>query len=191
MEYFTSDPHYGHVNIIRYCDRPFRDLDHMREELIARWNAVVQPNDTVYVLGDFALGGSDHKPLVFNRLMGKKILIEGNHDNGVTRNLGWARVDKRADLSLDGKRLHLVHNPAHAQPVAPEFGNTIILHGHLHGMADLHPFEKKWNFPYVDVGVDCWDYRPIRLDRITYWLETGIGRPGPARTTKSPEGESV
>ena len=54
--WFTSDPHFGHANIIRFCDRPFDDVQAMNDALVHRWNAVVQPEDTVYVLGDVALG---------------------------------------------------------------------------------------------------------------------------------------
>ena len=54
--WFTSDLHFGHANIIEYSGRPFRDVDHMNRALIERWNALVQPADTVWVLGDVAMG---------------------------------------------------------------------------------------------------------------------------------------
>lgn len=53
--WLTSDFHVGHVNIIRYCHRPFLDAPHMLEELISRHNARVRPGDTVYDLGDFSM----------------------------------------------------------------------------------------------------------------------------------------
>jgi calcineurin-like phosphoesterase family protein len=52
--FFTSDTHFGHANIIKYCGRPFASVEEMNRELIARWNAVVGPRDTVYHLGDRA-----------------------------------------------------------------------------------------------------------------------------------------
>lgn len=51
--FFTSDSHFGHANIIRYCQRPFADADEMDSALIRIWNSVVDPRDTVYHLGDF------------------------------------------------------------------------------------------------------------------------------------------
>ena len=52
--WLTSDLHFGHENIIRYCDRPFADVDAMNRALVDRWNEVVGDDDVVWVLGDFA-----------------------------------------------------------------------------------------------------------------------------------------
>lgn len=57
--FFTSDTHFNHTNIIKYCQRPFRDIYEMNETLIANWNNVVAPDDIVFHLGDFCLGGAD------------------------------------------------------------------------------------------------------------------------------------
>lgn len=80
MRWFTSDHHFGHVRIIELCDRPFADVDEMNAAMVERWNARVGADDTVYVLGDFAMGRiADTLPLV-SKLSGRKILIPGNHD---------------------------------------------------------------------------------------------------------------
>ena len=36
--WYTSDHHFGHRNIIGYCDRPFADTDEMNAAMVARWN---------------------------------------------------------------------------------------------------------------------------------------------------------
>ena len=58
MIYLTSDLHFNHVNILKYepVNRPFETLEEMNETLIANWNAKVSAKDTVYVLGDLAMG---------------------------------------------------------------------------------------------------------------------------------------
>ena len=71
--FFTSDTHFNHTNIIRFCNRPFKDVSHMNETMISNWNRVVGPEDIVFHLGDFCLGGSAEWINVLNRLNGKNI----------------------------------------------------------------------------------------------------------------------
>ena len=80
MDYFTSDMHYGHANIIDYCNRPFESLDEMTNEMVNRWNEIVTEDDTVYVVGDVFLCPTSEGESIVKRLNGRKILIKGNHD---------------------------------------------------------------------------------------------------------------
>jgi calcineurin-like phosphoesterase family protein len=47
--WFTADFHFGHNNIIRYCNRPFRSVEEMDQTILERLNASVKPNDTLYL----------------------------------------------------------------------------------------------------------------------------------------------
>jgi calcineurin-like phosphoesterase family protein len=78
--WFSSDYHFGHERIITLSDRPFRDVQHMNEMLIKNHNAVVAPDDHVYVLGDVALGRFEDSIKYVGRLNGIKHLVVGNHD---------------------------------------------------------------------------------------------------------------
>ena len=46
--FYTSDTHFCHANIIRLCNRPFKDVDYMNEKLIENWNKVVPEDGTVF-----------------------------------------------------------------------------------------------------------------------------------------------
>lgn len=78
--WFTSDLHFYHVNILRFCERPYEDVYHMAEGLINNYNSYVDQNDTVYFLGDICFGTREETLPVVKRLNGRKVLIPGNHD---------------------------------------------------------------------------------------------------------------
>jgi calcineurin-like phosphoesterase family protein len=95
VDYFTSDPHFTHRNVISHCNRPwlvgaelgvaYRDVDAMNEELVERWNAVVKnDSDRVFILGDIAMNGK--KAVEFlRRCRGRKCLVRGNHDHDIVK----------------------------------------------------------------------------------------------------------
>jgi len=73
----TADQHFGHQNIIGYCARPFHGIGEMNAVLVANWNAVVGPHDTVHVLGDVALGRREESMPLVGRLAGHRISTRG------------------------------------------------------------------------------------------------------------------
>lgn len=98
MKFFIiSDTHFGHENVIKYCNRPFANAKEMDEAMIKNWNEVVSNKDTVIHLGDFGLGSKEYIKSILQRLNGRKILIKGNHDNWTDewyREAGFAYVSK-------------------------------------------------------------------------------------------------
>ena len=89
--WFTADLHLGHRNIIDYCDRPFTDVDVMNRALVDNWNEVVAEDDTVWIVGDFALGTIAETLPIVGELSGHKVLLAGNHDRC------WAGHGRRAE----------------------------------------------------------------------------------------------
>jgi calcineurin-like phosphoesterase family protein len=78
--FFTADEHYGHANIIKYCDRPFVSVEEMDSEIIKRHNELVGSQDVVIHAGEFTLA---KKPIAENyikRLNGTHIFLKGSHD---------------------------------------------------------------------------------------------------------------
>lgn len=79
--FFTSDMHFGHARIQEF--QPLRwqgTVEGMNDWLVDNWNSVVGPDDTVWVLGDVAMGKLDNSLPVSGQLNGYKILVAGNHD---------------------------------------------------------------------------------------------------------------
>ena len=54
--WFTADFHFGHSNIIRYCNRPFQIVEEMDRTILDRLNDSAKANDILYFLGDFCIG---------------------------------------------------------------------------------------------------------------------------------------
>ena len=74
MFYFIADPHLGHRNVLRLCDRPFETIEEMNETIIQNWNSRVKNTDTVCIVGDMFFCCKEPEPIL-KRLHGKKRLI--------------------------------------------------------------------------------------------------------------------
>jgi calcineurin-like phosphoesterase family protein len=162
--WFTSDTHFMHANIIRFCNRPFADVNEMNEALIANWNERIGPGDTVYHLGDFCLGSPQDAEKIFNRLNGNKHLILGNHDKrGTIRKIPFAWVKDVYKLKLGPRQYIWLSHYAHRRWPHSHHG-SYHLYGHSHG--ELPSYGRS-----MDVGVDAWDYYPVHLDKVLRRLE--------------------
>lgn len=161
--YVTSDTHFNHAGIITLSNRPFADVHEMNEAMITAWNDTVHPNDTVWVLGDFAFVnkyGMDVDEL-FAALVGKKILVRGNHDYHNPRifKLPWESQHELTKIRDNGRRAVVCHYPLETWDGANK--SAIMLHGHSHGnMRRTIPRR-------FDVGVDAEHsigYAPTNLE---------------------------
>lgn len=158
--YFTSDTHFGHTNIIKYCNRPFASVHEMNVALIQNWNSVVGKYDVVYHLGDFAFRPKSDAESFLSRLNGEIHLIKGNHDRKIPD--GFANVSLYEEINYRGIYIVLCHyamrvwNKSHR--------GSIMLYGHSHGSLPGTPQS-------LDVGVDCWNYKPVGLDEILNRLQ--------------------
>ena len=82
--YFTSDLHFGHASVLKHSlKRPFVDKEEMVEHddwLLDLWWRTVDSGDTVYLLVDLTAYKGEAARQLLEKLPGRKILIEGNHD---------------------------------------------------------------------------------------------------------------
>ncbi len=178
--WLTSDLHIGHRNIIRYCGRPFVDVDHMDAELARRWRERVMPDDVVWVLGDVAMGRIADSLVKVAELPGEKHLVAGNHDRcweghrdharwlDRYRDAGFVEIVSRAEIDLgDGVVLPACHFPYRGdstdeeryESYRPVDDGRELLHGHVH---------ERWQVDgrQINVGVDVWDYAPVAAETL-------------------------
>ena len=134
MNYFTSDWHFGHKNIIEYQDRPFSSVEEMDQKLIENWNSIITPKDTVWFLGDFSFHNREKTLKVIKQLKGKINFIFGNHDNSIRvlnrSNEMPDRVKCFGDyheFNFNKQKYVLCHFPFESWHV-----KGIHLHGHIH-----------------------------------------------------------
>jgi calcineurin-like phosphoesterase family protein len=154
MNYFTSDLHFYHKNIIKFCNRPYATVEEMNEALIYNWNKRVNTTDSIWVLGDFSFGTPEQTEEVLRQLKGHKHLIVGNHDRkGRAEKTNWSlffnTIQEYTRLKIDGHKFVLCHFP-----FASWERGYVNLHGHTHGTAPQI-------FGRLDVGVDSHEWKPI------------------------------
>ncbi len=154
-DFFTSDTHFFHHNIIKYCRRPFPDVEKMSYELVKRWNSVVGYNDTVYHLGDFMWGTREEGKRIRAHLNGSICLIRGNHDP--YDDLGFQWVKDFYEYSNHKQKIVLFHYGMRTW--RHDLRGAWHLYGHSHSM--LPPFGKSF-----DIGVDSWDYTPLSYEQV-------------------------
>ena len=175
--WITSDHHFGHINIIRFQNRPFDDVNKMDSELIARWNEVVNHDDVVYHLGDFTLGGRSLAVSYIRRLKGtiRFVASDWHHDKR------WIKTRPRVQTAsgIDVEYLEPVAVLKAETPIIMshwpfaewdgKHRGTIHAHGHSH--CNHHGTGK-----IMDVGVDCNDFVPVSLEYILdRFSESGKG----------------
>jgi len=158
MIWFTSDTHFGHSNIIGYCQREYSDVVEMNEDIIRKWNSKIQEGDTVYHLGDFGFGNSHFIKTCYDRLKGKKILLKGNHDKKNLKILPFLS-DSILVVHYDRYLLVLCHYPMLSWPHMA-YG-SIHLHGHTHRET---PTDTKLN--RFNVCVENNRFYPVSIEEI-------------------------
>lgn len=171
--YFTSDHHFGHKNIIKFSERPFKDVTEMDEFMIQKWNEKVNPEDEVYHLGDVGLNAPDKLKKILDRLNGKIYLISGNHEKSAHAceyRFEWIKdyyelVIKDASFHK-GQQLIVLSHYAMRVWNASHWG-TYQLYGHSHGSLPDDP--KALAF---DVGVDCHGFSPLSYEEVKAIMKT-------------------
>ena len=171
--FFTSDTHFNHSNIIGFCDRPFKNVEQMNETIIANWNKTVGPEDIVFHLGDFCLGGAAEWTKLLDRLNGKIYLIMGNHD---MKNLRQGFIQRFVDvkmqmhIEISKKSIYLNHYPFLCFTGGYK-DDVWQLFGHVHTRTPntgVDAGRLQYLYPtQYDVGVDNNNFTPVSYEQIS------------------------
>ena len=156
--YVISDTHFGHANIINFCNRPFANVDVMDECLVDNWNSTVSDQDIVYHLGDVAFSGAKE---ILPRLKGKKRLVLGNHDNPKSPTLLNTFQKIMLWRPFPEYGVILSHMPLLDRGLGggKTYRELINIHGHIHHKAS--PSDG-----HINVSVEWTDYRPLELEKV-------------------------
>ena len=180
--FFTSDTHFSHKNIIRFCDRPFETIEEMDEAMVEAWNNKVGPDDTVFHLGDVCWGGSENWK-VLDRLNGHIHLIVGNHD---VKNLRqsymkhFESISFQKQIVVEGRSIYLNHYPllTWGGLYRDDADKVWQLFGHVHSQERYNGGADSCRLQYLlpqqmDVGVDSTeDFAPYSWKEVKDFITT-------------------
>lgn len=171
--WLTSDEHYGHNNVIKFCNRPYKDIEEMKERLIENHNSVVKKGDLVYHLGDIFWRTI---PLleavsIVKRLNGQHYYVRGNHEELIDHNKNLR------DLFIWNKDIAEIHPAGFPKIVLCHYAlrtwngsnrGSWQLYGHSHnGLSrSVQGVTREESALSLDVGVDAWNMFPVSLDEI-------------------------
>lgn len=171
-QWWTSDQHFGHAKIIGYCNRPFQTVEEMDQCMIDRWNAQVDSQDEVFVVGDFSFHDRKRTEEITKTLKGRKTLFVGNHDQRKTktywRSMGFHEVLDNREVLLYGidSHVYVSHIPIFEHRLPYQ------ICGHVHDRYTVKSYVTSRRV-LVNVGVDRWQFSPIHSDQIVKLFQEG------------------
>lgn len=191
VDFLSSDHHFGHERISELVGRGYDGrVAEMNEMMVARWNELVSPGDTVLHLGDFALGERRLTVPFAGRLRGRILFMPGNHDAiSLLNGPGYAvrhrplyeaafaaLLDERGDrlVTAAGHEAAVSHYPfedpyatvAMRRLLPRDDGQGLLVHGHTHQPEAVRGRS-------FHVGVDSHGFRPVPAARVAAWIDAG------------------
>jgi calcineurin-like phosphoesterase family protein len=158
--WFSADYHIGHANIIKYANRPYKDVEEMDKTIMENFNNLIKKNDIIFFLGDIAFGEDLTRRILILMLQKAEVhFILGNHDHKYIKTIEAlaGSINNLLDIEIDGQPITLCHysmrtwNKSHF--------DSWQLYGHTHGR--LPPVGKQW-----DVGIDNNRFLPVSYETL-------------------------
>jgi len=175
--WITSDCHFGHSNIIKYCNRPFKNVKENDDTILNNINSLVSnPNDHLYILGDFCFGDPYH---YIQKINCKNLhFVIGSHDKKMWRCKQYFIEFKDKIITTLNNHIFVMTHCCHLTWEKSHWG-SIHLYGHSHGrlgrVDDPEVPENKYRTAInlilsraksMDVGVDTNNFKPYSIEEI-------------------------
>lgn len=187
--FYISDTHFNHANILKHDNRPFNSTEEMEETIVSNWNSVVGKGDMVYILGDFCWSKEESEWIrILDKLNGLKTLVLGNHDKSkmsATLKSKFADIKEYKETTDNGRKVIMCHYPILLHKKAYD-KDCYMLCGHVHTTKE-DVFLEKWRKELQDncsergdargniINVGCMkeymNYTPRTLDELIKVLE--------------------
>lgn len=184
MNYYISDLHIGHKNVLDFDNRPFKTIVEHDAAIMMNWYDKVENEDTVYLLGDISWCGANQTKKIIQQLPGKKVWILGNHDHKLKNNQElrkeFEEITDYKEIKLsDGKYLVLCHYPISCSK--NHMRGSYHFYGHVHNSWELEMMEKMkkemegknilCNMYNVGCMMEYMNYTPRTFEKIVSYLD--------------------
>jgi len=145
--------------------RGFNDSFYHDEKIIDNWNNTVNKHDTTYILGDVTMEKRTNYEIL-DRLLGRKIVVMGNHDMKNHARSLLEHVDHVAgciNMRVSGKNIMLTHIPVH--PMEFDYRLHYNIHGHIHDLI-VKDKNSKPDSRYKCVSMEQIGFTPRTLEEL-------------------------
>lgn len=180
MDYFSSDWHLGHANIIKYDNRPFKTVDEMDAAIIKNICSTLKAGDALYFLGDFAFVRDANRleelMKTFAWTAANLYFIKGNHDGRDTIRLyekygtylGEQKKIKILDEDAQDGKQEIVLNHYRMDVWDKSHHGSWHLHGHSH-----HTLPERPTARCIDIGINGkgYDYHPLSYEQVKKYMK--------------------
>lgn len=147
--------------------RGFESVELHDKMIVDNWNATVNKNDKVFLLGDISL--EKDVSYLIKQLKGNITIVGGNHDK-ISHLQNYTKLDNVKGIAgiISYKGFWLTHAPLHSS----ELRGLRNIHGHIHDNKVRRFFNLIEDKRYFNVCVDVNDFKPVLFNNIKKLYES-------------------